>query len=54
VPGEGDLPLRSFLDVLPDGITIGIEVPMNGLKESGVGPAERVRMAVEGARRLIA
>lgn len=49
-PGEGALPLRSFVDVLPDGITLGIEVPMS--PDAG-SPAERVRRAVEATRKML-
>ncbi|HLG88758.1 MAG TPA: TIM barrel protein [Alphaproteobacteria bacterium] len=49
-PGEGALPLRSFVHALPDGITLGIEVPMSA--DAGP-PAERVRRAVEGARKVL-
>jgi sugar phosphate isomerase/epimerase len=51
-PGEGVLPLREFLDALPDGIAVGLEVPSQTLRDQGAGPAERVRRVVEGARRL--
>jgi len=53
VPGEGALALGAFLDALPPGITIGLEVPMKSLQDQGVGPAERVRRVFEGARRLM-
>lgn len=52
-PGEGTLPLSEFLDVLPYGITVGLEVPSQILREQGIGPAERVKRVVEGARRLM-
>ena len=53
IPGDGDLPLGAFVDALPDGIVVGIEVPMNALRLAGVGPAERVRQAVTAARRVL-
>jgi sugar phosphate isomerase/epimerase len=53
VPGEGDLPLRSFVDALPSDLVIGIEVPMASLKAHGVGPEERVRRALSGARTFL-
>jgi sugar phosphate isomerase/epimerase len=52
VPGEGALPLRAFLNALPEGITVGLEVPSQTLRDQGMEPAERVRRVVEGARRL--
>jgi sugar phosphate isomerase/epimerase len=54
IPGEGALPLRDFLGVLPDGITVGLEVPSQALRDQGLSPAERVRRVVEGTRRLLA
>jgi sugar phosphate isomerase/epimerase len=53
IPGEGALPLGDFLAVLPEGITVGLEVPMTPLREQGIGPAERVRRVVDGARLLL-
>jgi len=54
VPGEGELPLADFVALVPDGVTISLEVPLRGLAEAGVGPGERTRRCVAGARRLIA
>lgn len=54
LPGEGELPLHEFVRALPPGVPIGIEVPMKSLKDRGVGPLERARMAVEATRRVIA
>jgi len=53
IPGEGDLPLRAFVNALPPDIVIGIEVPMASLKAQGLGPEERVRRAVSGARNVL-
>ncbi len=53
IPGEGALPLREFLAALPDGITVGLEVPMTSLQEQGVGPDERVRRTVTATRALL-
>jgi len=52
VPGDGALPLRAFLDALPESVVVGLEVPSQSLRDQGLGPAERVRRVVEGARRL--
>jgi sugar phosphate isomerase/epimerase len=54
VPGEGGLPLREILVALPAGVVIGLEVPMRDLAEAGVGPRDRLRRCVEGARGLLA
>lgn len=53
IPGEGELPLLAFLDVLPAGITIGLEVPMTSLRDQGIGPEERVRRVVDASRQLV-
>jgi hypothetical protein len=54
VPGEGDMPLRAYLDVLPPGLTISLEVPLRSQAEAGIGPEIRLRRCVEAARRLLA
>jgi sugar phosphate isomerase/epimerase len=54
IPGAGEFPLREFLDALPRrNLTVGVEVPLRNLKEAGVSGAERVRRAVEGARKVM-
>jgi sugar phosphate isomerase/epimerase len=54
VPGEGDMPLRAYLDVLPPGLTISLEVPLRSQAEAGIGPEVRLRRCVEAARQLLA
>lgn len=54
LPGQGELPLHEFVRALPPGVPIGVEVPMQSLKDRGVGPLERARLAVEASRRIIA
>jgi hypothetical protein len=53
-PGEGDLPLAEFLAALPGGKTIGLEVPMVGKAEAGLGLREALAPCVSAARQLIA
>ena len=53
VPGEGELPLRDILNILPAGRVIGLEVPMRAAAEAGIGPQDRLRRCVDGARRLL-
>jgi sugar phosphate isomerase/epimerase len=53
VPGEGELPLRDILSVLPAGIVIELEVPRRSLALAGVSPVDRLRPCVEAARRLV-
>lgn len=54
LPGQGELPLREFVRALPREVPIGVEVPMQSLKQRGIGPLERARLAVEASRRIIA
>jgi len=54
LPGDGEFPLREFVRALPPGVPIGVEVPMQSLKDRGVGPLERAKLAVEASRRIIA
>lgn len=53
VPGEGELPLRGILSVLPSDILIELEVPRRQLALAGVSPIDRMRPCVEAARRLL-
>jgi len=53
IPGEGAFPLAGFAAALPPDIMIGVEVPQKALREQGVGPLERARLAVEASRRII-
>jgi sugar phosphate isomerase/epimerase len=54
VPGEGDMPLRAYLEALPPGLTISLEVPLRSQADAGIGPEMRLRRCVEAARRLLA
>jgi sugar phosphate isomerase/epimerase len=54
LPGDGEFPLREFVRALPANVPIGVEVPLRSLKDRGVGPLERARLAVEASRRVIA
>jgi len=53
IPGDGQLPLDSFVRALPAGTVIGIEVPIMSLKSQGIGPEKRVARAVAGTRALL-
>jgi hypothetical protein len=53
VPGEGDMPLREYLAVLPPAVTVSLEVPLQSQAEAGIGPELRVRRCVDAARRLL-
>ncbi|HKD70425.1 MAG TPA: TIM barrel protein [Candidatus Binataceae bacterium] len=54
LPGDGEFPLREFVAAMPPDVPIGVEVPLKSLKDKGVGPMERARLAVEASRRIIA
>lgn len=54
VPGEGELPLVELLLALPAGLPIGVEVPMRTRAARGASPHECARLAVEGARAVLA
>ena len=53
VPGEGEMPLRDYLAVLPRDVTLSLEVPMQSQAEAGIGPEARLRRCVDAARRLM-
>jgi sugar phosphate isomerase/epimerase len=53
-PGDGELPLAEMLGAVPDDVVVGLEIPMRGLAESGVGPMDRLRPCVAAARELLA
>lgn len=42
VPGEGDLPLRAFLALVPPSVVVSLEVPRLSLAERHVSPSERI------------
>ena len=54
VPGEGEMPLRDYLAVLPRDVTVSLEVPMQSQAEAGIGPEAHLRRCVDAARRLMA
>lgn len=52
IPGEGELPLRAFLDVIPENVIVSPEVPLKSLRDQGISIQECARRVVEGTRRL--
>jgi sugar phosphate isomerase/epimerase len=52
-PGRGELPLREILAALPRDLIYSLEVPLRRQAEAGVGPHERLRAALDDARRLL-
>jgi sugar phosphate isomerase/epimerase len=54
IPGEGEFPLREFLQALPrKGLTLAAEVPLRNLVDAGVSGAERIRRVIQGTRKII-
>ena len=53
VPGEGELPLREYLAVLPGDVVVSLEVPSRALAKAGLGPRERLERCVKAARALL-
>ncbi|VTU45582.1 hypothetical protein [Variovorax sp. PBL-E5] len=52
-PGEGELPLKAFMDALPAAIPVGAEVPC-GQTHPGLGPWERAARACAASREFLA
>lgn len=52
-PGEGELPLRDLLTVIPEDVRIGLEVPMQSQIEAGIDLRQTVGRIVRASRRLI-
>lgn len=52
-PGDGDLPLEPFLAQLPEGVPIGLEVPIRSEAEAGIGTEARLARCVDAARKLL-
>ena len=51
-PGEGALPLREYLDALPPGLPMSVEVP-TGTSHPQLAATERLRRAATAARLLL-
>lgn len=54
VPGEGELPLADIMSVLPEWLPVGVEAPMRSRAAQGTPVRECARLAVEGARAVLA
>jgi sugar phosphate isomerase/epimerase len=53
VPGEGELPLREYLSVLPAGLVVSLEVPSRTLAKAGLTVPQRLARCVKAARALL-
>jgi sugar phosphate isomerase/epimerase len=51
-PGEGEMPVREFLGVLPPDLIYGVEVPFPAVTAGKVGPLEHATRLLEQARAL--
>jgi sugar phosphate isomerase/epimerase len=54
VPGEGELPLAEIMAALPEWLPVGVEAPMRSRAAQGMPARECARLAVEGARAVLA
>lgn len=54
VPGEGELPLRELIEVLPPEVVVSLEVPRRSLARTGIAPISRIGPCVEAARAMLA
>jgi sugar phosphate isomerase/epimerase len=53
IPGEGEFPLVSFVQHLPESAVLAVEAPTDRLRGS-LTPAQRASRAVAGTRRILA
>jgi len=53
-PGDGDLPLAEFLALAPEGVPIGLEIPIRSRAEVGDEPHARLKPCVDKTRQLLA
>jgi sugar phosphate isomerase/epimerase len=53
VPGTGDFPLQAFVDALPKGPVLDVEVPLQSLLDKGISPDERAGLGVRAVRALL-
>ncbi|MHC8380489.1 sugar phosphate isomerase/epimerase family protein [Pseudomonas sp. LB3P14] len=54
IPGGGEFPLRDLRAYIPSGMVVDVEVPLQSHRERGVSALERARLAVNGARSVLA
>jgi sugar phosphate isomerase/epimerase len=53
IPGEGDFPLNDFIQSLPVGLDLDVEVPSTHLHELGITALQHATRAVQAARLLL-
>jgi sugar phosphate isomerase/epimerase len=54
IPGTASFPLVAMIEALPPGTDFDIETPLSSMANAGISPGERVRLAVAGARAVMA
>lgn len=52
-PGRGAFPLAEIVGAVPGEVVIGIEVPMDRLKNQGMPAAQRAQIAISATRELL-
>jgi len=52
-PGDGELPLREFVRLIPDDSVVSLEIPMRSLAQQGLGPRERIAPCVAAAKAML-
>lgn len=53
VPGQGDLPIREFLNAVPSSFPIEAEVPAAHRRAAGISAAQHCREVFQGARAIV-
>jgi len=53
IPGEGELPLHEYLQVLPAGLLVSLEVPLRTLANAGISLRARLERCVKAAESLL-
>jgi sugar phosphate isomerase/epimerase len=53
IPGQGELPLREFVDALPRGLLLGLEVPLTAAAASGRTPSAYLGEIVRRTREFL-
>jgi sugar phosphate isomerase/epimerase len=53
IPGEGELPLREYLSIMPRDVVVSLEVPSRTLTKAGISLRDRLERSVKAARALL-
>jgi hypothetical protein len=52
-PGDGDFPLREFLQAAPEGVPLGIECPSLSRAQGGASAVDQAREVLAKAKRVL-